>query len=126
MTNIRKLLAQNLRKYRTDKGLSQVVLAKKAKTAAHYILMIENARSWPTPEVIERLAAALEIDSAQLFALTPLADDWKEEVLKTVGEAIDKKLEGMRGIPKAEEEDFAPANIDTSAWKFNREEANER
>jgi len=67
MTNIRHLFACNLKAYRHALGWSQAKLAEKVNTSAHYIGMIETENKFPSPEMIERLAAALEIDSTLLF-----------------------------------------------------------
>jgi transcriptional regulator with XRE-family HTH domain len=62
-------------------GLSQAKLAEKVNTSAHYIGMIELERKFPTPEMLERIAVALEIDGPDLFSTK-----WRPEDL-----ANDKK-----------------------------------
>jgi len=105
MTNIRHLLACNLKAYRHALGWSQAKLAEKVNTSAHYIGMIETENKFPSPEMIERLAAALGIDSSELF--------YKEidpsEIVKTfrkaaltdigvmVGQFISEKLQDLNG-----------------------------
>jgi transcriptional regulator with XRE-family HTH domain len=69
MTDIRELLAQNLKKFRLENGFSQEKLAEKAEISTHYMGMIEQKRNFPTPEIIHRLAEALKIDTPDLFAL---------------------------------------------------------
>jgi len=68
MENIRQVLAENLRFYRRTLGLSQSSLAKKANSGTNYIGMIEIGKRFPSPEMIERLAAVLGIDSTRLFS----------------------------------------------------------
>jgi transcriptional regulator with XRE-family HTH domain len=48
-------------------GITLVQLAKKVNTSTHYIGQIEIGNKFPTPEMLERLATALEIDSPQFF-----------------------------------------------------------
>ena len=67
MTNIRDLLAKNMRTYRTAQGFTQAYLAEKVETSTHYIGMIENRSKFPSPEMIERIAFALGIDTTDLF-----------------------------------------------------------
>jgi transcriptional regulator with XRE-family HTH domain len=67
MTNIKQLLASNIRKYRHARGWSQAKLAERVDTSAHYIGMLETQTKFPSPAMMERLAAALGIDSTDLF-----------------------------------------------------------
>jgi transcriptional regulator with XRE-family HTH domain len=68
MTNIRGVLARNMKAYRSALGLSQAKLAEKVNTSTHYIGMIETKRNFPSPEMLERIAAALGLDAIALFA----------------------------------------------------------
>lgn len=69
MTSLRTLLAHNMREKRRILGITQAQLAEKVKTSTHYIGQIELGNKFPTPEMLERIAAALEIDSPQLFSM---------------------------------------------------------
>ena len=68
MTNIRDVLAKNMKAYRNALGYSQAKLADKANTSTHYIGMIETKNNFPSPEMLERIAAALGIDTLDLFS----------------------------------------------------------
>jgi transcriptional regulator with XRE-family HTH domain len=68
MTNIRTVLANNIKAYRSASGLTQAKLAEKADTSTHYIGMIETKKNFPSPEMLERIAAALGIDTLDLFS----------------------------------------------------------
>ncbi|GMO23165.1 MAG: hypothetical protein Ta2B_02280 [Termitinemataceae bacterium] len=72
MTNLRHLLASNIKEHRRRLSFSQSKLAEKVDTATNYIAMIESEKQFPSPEMLERIAAALEIDSPQLFSLEPM------------------------------------------------------
>jgi transcriptional regulator with XRE-family HTH domain len=96
MTDIRKLLAANIKAYRAELGFTQSKLAEKADTATHYIAMIEGCRKFPSADMLERIAAALERDTPELFALNPIQEDWKGEILSEMGAFITKKLEHHR------------------------------
>jgi len=67
MTDIKDLLASNIKKYRTILGLSQAKLAEKVNTSTNYIGLLEIKRKFPSPQMMERLAAALGIDTTELF-----------------------------------------------------------
>ena len=92
MTNIRKLLADNLRAFRSESGLSQAKLAELAGTATHYIAMIEGCKSFPSPEMIERIAAALKKDPLDLFAMRPIQKNWQESILADIEDLIKKRI----------------------------------
>jgi transcriptional regulator with XRE-family HTH domain len=93
MTRIRHLLAENLRTYRRALGLSQAKLAEIVDTSTHYIGMIETETKFPSPEMIERLAIALGIDPAELFArgIDPAASvkTYQKAALKSVVSMVD-------------------------------------
>jgi len=89
MTNLRRLLAYNLKQNRLRCGLSQAKLAEKAEAPTQYIAMIELQRKYPSVEMIERIAAALEIDCLGLFRPFSFA----EENLKTLQNAVITDLE---------------------------------
>jgi len=64
---IRDVLAANLKENRRRCGLTQEKLSEKAGISAHYLAMVEVSRKFPTPEMLDRLAEALEIETYQLF-----------------------------------------------------------
>lgn len=67
MTNIRELLADNLKSFRAARGWSQAKLAEKAGISTQHIGMIETKMNFPSSAMIEKLAKALRIDPAELF-----------------------------------------------------------
>ena len=67
MTDIRTVLAANLKKFRLDRGWSQAKLAEKIGTSPHYIGMMETANKYPSSEMVQKLASALGIDPTELF-----------------------------------------------------------
>jgi transcriptional regulator with XRE-family HTH domain len=92
MTNIRSLLAYNMKNRRQILGISQAKLAEKVKTSTHYIGQIELGNKFPSPEMLERIALSLEIDTPQLFSMDSFTEDtlkrFKEGVIADVGMAI--------------------------------------
>jgi transcriptional regulator with XRE-family HTH domain len=94
MTNIRAVIAENLKKYRQARGWSQAILAEKAKTSTHYIGMLETMNKFPSSEMVHKLAEALDIDPTELFAkdLDP-AESMKrcqKAAFVDVGEAVNQ------------------------------------
>jgi len=60
MTSLRAILANNIREKRNALGISQGKLAEKISTSSHYISQIEQKNKFPSPEMLERIAAALK------------------------------------------------------------------
>jgi transcriptional regulator with XRE-family HTH domain len=97
MTNLRQLLAFNMKEFRRKRGFSQAKLAETADTSTHYIAMIELKRKYPSPEMLERIAAALEIDAPELFSMSPSPAETlrqlHEVVLKDIEQAVGEAVE---------------------------------
>lgn len=53
--------------YRKKYGLSQAALAEKAETAPNYIALIEVGKNFPSLQMLEKIAAALNVDALDLF-----------------------------------------------------------
>jgi transcriptional regulator with XRE-family HTH domain len=92
MTDIKKLLGSNIRAYRTNCGLTQEKLAELSGTATNYLGMIEGGKKFPSADVIERIALALHRDTAELFAIKPVRQDWQREILSDIEKLITEKL----------------------------------
>ena len=67
MTDLRELLAQNIKKYRKIRGFSQEMLAEKAETSTTHIGMVEIGKKFPSVRMLEKIAEALGIDTPELF-----------------------------------------------------------
>jgi transcriptional regulator with XRE-family HTH domain len=90
MTDIRDLLAQNIKKYRSVLGLSQAKLAEKVDTSTNYIGLLEIKRKFPSPEMMKRLASALGIDTTELFH----KELSSKEAIKTYRKAALEDIQG--------------------------------
>ena len=93
MTNIRQLLAHNIKENRRKLGLSQAKLAEKVDTSTHHIGMIETKKNFPSPEMLERIAAALGIDTLDLFS----AETNLPKSIKACRKAALKDLKSLMG-----------------------------
>lgn len=67
MESIRQLLALRMKQLRESKSLTQEKLAERANMAKTHIGHIETGRRWPKPESLEAIAAALGVESKDLF-----------------------------------------------------------
>jgi len=107
MTNIRDILAKNMKAYRNAMGLSQAKLAEKVDTSSHYVGMIETKKNFPSPEMLERIAAALGIDTLDLFsaetnlpkAIKTCRKTTLKEIKSLMGRFIDEKLKELEKEP---------------------------
>jgi transcriptional regulator with XRE-family HTH domain len=68
MTDIRQILALNMKHNRQLQGLSQSKLAEKIDTATNYISKIESEKQFPSVQMLEKIAGALNIDVIGLFS----------------------------------------------------------
>jgi len=68
MTSLRSVLAFNMKTQRGILGITQAQLAERVNTSANYIALIETEKKFPTPEKLEKIADALEIDAPDLFS----------------------------------------------------------
>jgi len=93
MTNIRDILAKNMKAYRNALGFSQARLAEKVDTSTHYIGMIETKNNFPSPEMLERIAAALGIDTIDLFT----TERTLPEAMKNCRKTALKEIRGLMG-----------------------------
>ena len=99
MTSLRAVLAFNMKVQRQILGISQKKLAAKVGTSTHYIGMIEKENKFPTPEMLERIAAALEIDAPALFSTKsyPLSEagslsTLQEELINDIAQVIAHRM----------------------------------
>ena len=96
MANIREVLANNIKEYRRKNGFSQDKLSEIAGISSQYLATVETCRKFPTPEVLDRLAEALGIETYELFTVAPtpqnelemLRLDIIEEVVKTIKQSF--------------------------------------
>ena len=100
MTNLRALLAQNMKKRREKLGISQAKLAERVDTSTNYIAQIEQQNKFPSSEMLERIALALEFDSSELFSIGPYPakalKQFQEGIKKDIEDRIDKLMKSNK------------------------------
>jgi transcriptional regulator with XRE-family HTH domain len=101
---IREILALNLKENRQKCGFTQEKLAEKAGISANYLSMVEVSKKFPTPEMLDRLAGALKIETFQLFDVSATPEgallhleksiilNIKQTVRETISEELSQKL----------------------------------
>jgi transcriptional regulator with XRE-family HTH domain len=63
---IMKRVAENMKRIRNERGLTQQTLADKTKIHRVYLAQIEGATRAPSLEMLERLAKALKVTVGEL------------------------------------------------------------
>ena len=108
MANIRDVLARNLKENRQKLGITQAQLAERADISTNFVAMIELKHKFPAPETLDRLAAALGIETYKLFAVQTPPEDALERlhqailgdldlaIEKAVDKAIDKRIQNSK------------------------------
>ena len=100
MIDIKEIFADNLRKIRRKKGLTQEKLAEKANMSLQYLALLEIARKFPSGEMLERLAGALDIETYELLAVAPsphneleqLRREIKNDIQNAFGERMEQAI----------------------------------
>jgi len=92
VANIKEILARNLKDHRKRLGITQSELAERAGLSTQYLGMIEIARNFPTADVLERLAAALGINSNELFSVSDSPEIAMEQLQMAILGKLDQKL----------------------------------
>ena len=67
MNTIKGILSKNVRKYRILAGMNQKELAEKSGVQTQHISNIEKGRAFMSAELMQRIAAALDVLPEQLF-----------------------------------------------------------
>jgi transcriptional regulator with XRE-family HTH domain len=97
-----------MKERRHNLRISQSKLAERVNTSTHYIGMVENQKKFPTPEMLERIAAALEIDAPNLFSIKnfPLNENgtmvkFQEQVINDITQVLSQRIRELeQGLKK--------------------------
>ena len=96
-SKLRHILALNIKNHRHLLGLSQAKLAESANIAPGYLATIELEKSFPSDDVLERIANALKIDPTELFSKNGRSIDeimtFEKSVLREIGKAVRIQIE---------------------------------
>jgi len=90
MERLGDIFAYNLKEKRRQCGISQAQLAEKVGVSTHHIGMIEIARNYPTMELVERIANALNIEIYELFVNHISTHEELERLYQTVANNIER------------------------------------
>ena len=70
-----EIFIMNMKEIRKNRKISQLKLADLCESSQTYISEIEVGKKFPSPDMIERIASALEIESYHLFQNKTLSDN---------------------------------------------------
>jgi transcriptional regulator with XRE-family HTH domain len=100
MRKIRDILAENLKKNRKLKGLTQRQLAVKTEVSSHYVAMVETCKTFPKPEMLEKFAKTLGIEPYQLFAVENDPNDPNDRLHKKIVNEMKLMVTDIRKVVK--------------------------
>ena len=66
-SELRAILAGNIKKLRNKRGWSQLYLAEKIDISANYLSAVETGKGWVSPLTLVKLANTLDINVFELF-----------------------------------------------------------
>ena len=74
----KEAVAANLKRIRTDKGLTQVALSKKIGMTQGALSQIENGERWPEYETIVSICNALKVEHTEITSHPDLLDAFRK------------------------------------------------
>ena len=74
MSNLKTLFGRKIKEYRKRKSLTQAQLAELVSVDDKHISCIESGNNFPSPDLIERISGALNIEPKDLFEFYYLQD----------------------------------------------------
>jgi transcriptional regulator with XRE-family HTH domain len=92
MKEIQEHLSRNMKKYRKIHGFTQAMLAERVDCAPNYISLIEQGKKFPSPSMLERIAAAFDVDSSELFVALNQESRIREQMENELLSAIQLSL----------------------------------
>jgi len=99
MAKIREILAQNMKKYRQKLGITQPELAERINISTNFVGMIEQKRKFPAPEMLDRIAIALEIETFELFTTSASPQTELKKLHKEILADLDRAI--VEAVEKA-------------------------
>lgn len=97
--SLEKIVIDNIKRVRKEKGITQEQLAEACNTATSYIGLMEIYRNVPKLSTIEKIATALDVEPQVLFQKPDLDSNTKkkiETIKNNVMRSIEKEL--MRSL----------------------------
>ena len=95
---IRKIFANNLKKLRSDRHMSQMELASAADLSSNFINEMENEKKWPSIATFTKLVKVFSVEPARFFLPEAVikiddADILKEELSGLISAVVNERIE---------------------------------
>ena len=89
------IFGQHLKNLRKARNLTQAQLAEKVSVEPKHISCIENGQSFPSGDLIARLASAFNFHCYELFLFEqkPSVNELKKEILSIIDTTTDENVE---------------------------------
>ena len=103
-SDLRTMFGENLKRYRTNKGLSQAKLAEILDISPNFISDLETGKRWLSSDTLINIANALGVDVYEFFRpkqkqtseITAFIQDYSEKAALVASEAVIRSLELLR------------------------------
>ena len=97
---IKAILGKNIKYYRSNRGFTQAVLAEKAEISIIFLSSIERGTKYPNPDVLARIAAALNVEAFELFKGDLVPFEYRELVTNLSNDINSKVSTALNDIFK--------------------------
>jgi transcriptional regulator with XRE-family HTH domain len=97
---IKATVGKNIKYLRSQKGYTQAVLAEKADISIIFLSSIERGTKYPKPDILARIAKALEAEVFELFKGDLVPSDSKELVARLFEDITSKLNSALEDIFK--------------------------
>ena len=94
MSEVKSLFGKKIREYRKKRNLTQASLAEIVNVDDKHISCIESGKNFPSPDLLERLASALNVEPKDLFEFYHLqeSDDLKSDIISMLDKLTEQEL----------------------------------
>jgi transcriptional regulator with XRE-family HTH domain len=97
---IKATLGKNIKFLRTRRNFTQAVLAEKADISIIFLSSIERGTKYPKPDILARIADALEVEVFELFKGDLVPSDSKELITRLSEDITGKLNSALRDVFK--------------------------
>jgi len=80
--DLRAILSQNIKRFRSYRNLSQAEFAEKVDISIPFLSDIENGKKWCSPSTLIKIADALDIETYELLKPETIIPDNAENILE--------------------------------------------
>ena len=99
-TEIRGILAQNIKSFREHRNWSQADLAEYSDISIPFLSEIERGNKWPYPDTLAKISGALGVKTHELFWEKSSSSEEQEFASMVVNELLIAQKEAADNISK--------------------------